>query len=175
METGLVLSRGGFPSFSARGCTQQLIPQHQGDYRRTIDGRLIYLGSSEKKYKTIIDCEDKTSMATASLMPGESVIVDCIQTLWQTIEHDLDSDLRIENVTREIMLSRPVVEGSVMVFNVKQEKIPYEQKDSQCVRVSHDARWVCFRPRLKMNVTAYYLKTDEWGGRCGWRLEMEEV
>ena len=75
METELILSVGGFPPLSARGCKQELIPVSKGALRRTINGELVLVGNQDLKYKSIIQCDDKTSLATNGLYPGAEVMV----------------------------------------------------------------------------------------------------
>ena len=83
METELILSVGGLPPLSARDCVQELIPIEQGRLRRTINGELIFVGKQWSKYRSVIYCTDKTTLATNGLIPGTVVKVGCIQRLWQ--------------------------------------------------------------------------------------------
>jgi hypothetical protein len=48
--------------------------------------------------------------------------------------------------------------------------------DSKTVNVVSDANvFVSYRPWLSMRVISLTLRTDEWGLKAGWRLELEEI
>ncbi len=86
MESELILNRGGFPPLSARGCIQHLMPIEAGLLRRTINGALIY---AEKplahKFRSIISCEDRASLALEGLWRGSEVRVGCISSCGVTL------------------------------------------------------------------------------------------
>lgn len=104
MESELILSRGGFPPLSARGCVQHLMPVETGALRRTINGGLVYTGKTgTHKYRSLISCEDKASLALEGLWRGSEVRVGCIQRLWQKV------------AGREAFLERDPVIGSIFV------------------------------------------------------------
>ncbi len=169
METELILSVGGFPPLSARGCIQQIIPLEQGKLRRTINGELIYVGKPISKYRSIIYCTDKTSLSTEGLNPGAPIQVGCIQRLWQKVMPDSGNN--------PILLERPPVEGSVTVIDEKQKSLKIQSVNNQEVQLK-DRDSVCFvsyRPWLNMRTVRYNLQTNEWGLKAGWQLELEEI
>jgi hypothetical protein len=169
METELILSVGGFPPLSARGCIQQIIPLEQGKLRRTINGELIYIGSPISKYRSIIYCTDKASLATEGLNPGAPVQVGCIQRLWQKVMPDPDN--------KPIMLERSPVEGSVSAIDGKQNPLEIQSVNNQEIQLK-DRQVICFvsyRPWLNMRTVRYNLQTNEWGLKAGWQLELEEI
>ena len=169
METELILSVGGFPPLSARGCQQDLIPVPQGSLRRTINGELVMVGSQELKYKSTIKCNDKTSLATDGLFPGCEVMVGCIQRLWQKVVENKDNE--------PVVLERHPVKGSVVVVDENQQEIKITSLDGKKVQLSDrsDTCYISYRPWLNMRAITYSLNTDEWGVKGGWSLEVEEI
>lgn len=112
MESELILNRGGFPPLSARGCIQHLMPLEAGLLRRTINGALVYAGKPlAHKYRSIISCEDKASVALEGLWRGSQVRVGCIQELW------------CQSAEQEILLERDPREGSVFAMTTAREEI----------------------------------------------------
>ena len=75
METELVISGVGLPPLSARGCVQELVPLAMGQFRRTVNGDLVFLGTNGKKYRTSISCEDKAVIATDGLEVGCQLLI----------------------------------------------------------------------------------------------------
>lgn len=157
METVLTLSVGGLPPFSARGCIQSLTPVSTGTFRRTIQQKLVYLGSPEKKYRTLIKCTDKTAIATAGLFPGAIVEVGCIQTVSQKIDEN------------EVVLERSPIPGSLYVDGGE-----IVLCDGARVVVT-GGTYVTYRPILTMRILRYALSTEEWEGKSSWELEAEEL
>ena len=164
METELVISGSGFPPLSARGCIQELVPVALGQFRRTVNGDLVFLGTNGKKYKTTISCEDKSVIATDGLEVGSIVDVSCIQRLWQ------------RSSGGKILLDRVPVAGSIHVIDEKHNSLPIICFDGQEITVaSHQPCYASYRPVLTMRVIRYSLKTDEWGVKTGWQMELEEI
>lgn len=167
MESELILSRGGFPPLSARGCIQQLMPIEAGTLRRTLSGALIYTGKTvAHKYRSIISCEDKASLALEGLWRGSEIRVGCIQRLWQTA------------TGQEAVLERDPVEGSIFVMTAKQEEKEVQKGTGRKIvfaeRIAGEA-FISYRPWLDMRVVTFSLMTNEWGLKAGWRLELEEI
>lgn len=164
METELVISRSGFPPFSARGCVQELIPVAMGQFRRTVNGDLVFLGTNGKKYKSVISCEDKTVVATDGLFVGMIVDVSCIQRLWQRCQG------------WQVSLERMPADGSIHAIDEHHNPLPVICFDGRDITVGTDKPcFVSYRPLLTMRIIRYVLKTDEWGVKTGWQLELEEV
>lgn len=167
MESELILTKGGLPPLSARGCIQQLFPLESGELRRTINGVLIYTGQPlVHKYRSIITCEDKASLAFEGLWRGSELLVGCVQRLWQ------------ESHQREVILERDPVEGSIFAVNSKQKVMKIREVVGRKVSVEGGGTeqiFICYRPWLKMRVVSFTLSTNEWGLTAGWRLELEEV
>jgi hypothetical protein len=169
METELILSVGGMPPLSARGCIQQIMPIPQGNLRRTINGELIYVGRPIAKYRSVIYCTDKASLATEGLSPGVTIQVGCIQRLWQKVLPDPDN--------KPIMLERTPVSDSVIVIDEQQRHLEIESVDKQEIRLKsrEGTCFVSYRPWLNMKTVRYNLQTNEWGLTAGWHLELEEI
>lgn len=168
METELILSVGGFPPFSARECQQELKLLNRGGFRRSIKGELIYLGSEDLKYQTIISCKDRTTLATDNFSPGITVEVGCIQKLWQEIHPP-------EEV---ILLRRPPVKGSIVVINTKKELVKFESLEKQKIKILdsfNERLFISYRPWLKTKIISFSLTTEEWELKGGWKLELEEI
>lgn len=157
METELSLSIGGFPPFSARGCVQELTPISTGKFRRTIGQKLVYLGSSEVKYRSIIRGEDKQSLATAGLHAGAVITLGCIQMISQKIESNV------------VVLERDFVAGSLSIQDGEIVSV-----EGRRVVVTGGA-FITYRPILTMRVIRYSLSTHEWEMKNTWELEMEEL
>lgn len=167
MESELILSRGGFPPMSARGCIQHLMPIEAGALRRTINGTLIYTGTSlNHKYRSIVTCEDKAAIALEGVWRGSVLRVGCIQRIWQKV------------VGYQALLERDPVEGSVFVLTAKQEEQEVQDMNGRKVVFAEQGSgeaFVSYRPWLDMRVVTFSLMTNEWGLKAGWRLELEEV
>lgn len=167
MESELILDRGGFPPLSARGCTQHLIPIGTGILRRTINGTLVYAGNTlAHKYRSVISCEDKASLALEGLWRGSEVRVGCIQHLWR------------QSTDKEVLLERDPVEGSVFAATSIRENVEIQNitgRKVALVKGGLEKVFVAYRPWLEMRVTSFTLMTDEWNLKAGWRLELEEV
>ncbi len=169
METELILSLGGLPPLSARGCVQELIPIEQGKLHRTINGELIFVGQMSSKYRSIIYCTDKTSLATTGLSPGTTIQVGCIQRLWQKITPD--------PLNSPVVLDREAVEESIIVMDNTQKPIAINHVDGTEVQLAdrQETYYLSYRPWLTMRTVRYNLHTDEWGLKTFWQLELEEV
>lgn len=164
METALVLSRGGLPPKSARGCIQELIPISQGQFKRTVNGDLIFMGMREKKYKTTISCQDTTVIATDDLIPGSIIQVSCIQPLWQKI------------IGGKATLERQPVVGSISIVDENKNPVHLVRCENNNIEIATiEAAYISYRPILTMRIISYSLKTNEWGVKSGWRLELEEI
>ena len=164
MESVLILSRGGLPPFSARGCTQELIPIALGECRRTINGELVFLGQGGKKYRSNITCADQTVIATDDVQPGMVVTVQCIQRLWQRVSGG------------EAQLERDFVPESLAAISEDKHTVEIAfVKDRQIKLHTTLPAFISYRPILNMRVVSYSLKTDEWQLKTSWKLELEEV
>ncbi len=173
METELTIEGGGFPPFSARGCQQVLTPIRNGEYRRTVEGKLMFIGNdSHHKYHTKIQGQDKTIPAIEKWWRGQHVRVGCIQRLCQ--------EFISNGVMQTIKLARLPVEGSVIIFDELQKA--YRLAIEQGVEVTlkeipptGKLLFISYRPLLEMMMTHHAIQTDEWGHQVGWVIELEEV
>lgn len=167
MESELILSRGGFPPLSARGCIQHLMPIKAGILRRTVNGALVYTGKPlTHKYRSIISCEDKASLALEELWRGSEVRVGCIQQLWRQV------------TGREVLLERDPVEESVFAITAMREEVAVRGVTGRKVEIAKgdlESVFISYRPWLDMRIISFSLVTNEWGLKAGWRLELEEI
>lgn len=169
-ETNLILGLLGMPPESARNCTQEISPIHNGEFRETVNGEPIFLKSSDKRrYKTTIICKDLNSPLVDKIWIGSQINVGCIQNLWQAIDIG----------KTEITLVRPPVKNSIGAIN--EEGVPvrftfFDSNNTVTIAEPKNTRiFVYFRPWLTMYVTNFRLETNEWGMSGGWRLDMEEI
>lgn len=168
METELIIEGCGFPPFSARGCNQELTIVEQGTFRRTVNGDLAYLGPENHKYRSVITCEDKVTLVNEGVLARGSIVrVGCLQRLWQ-------------QGGGQVTLEREAVTGSIVAMNASQKAVEMQVVNPKTIEVAResDAKEVVFisyRPWLVMRVISLTLRTDEWGLKAGWRLELEEM
>ena len=168
IETNLILGIPGLPPESARNCVQELTPIPNGEFKKSINGNLMFLETTQRRrYRSVISCHDINSAICDEIWIGTQISVGCIQNLWQTIEIG----------KTEINLIRPAVEGSVCALNNFGEHIKFDQTDETVkLRTESDQRiFVCFRPWMTMRVIDFSVETDEWGMRSGWKLISEEI
>lgn len=167
-ESNLILGIMGFPPESARNCIQELYPIPNGEFKKSINGNLLFLESTERKrYKSVISCKDINSPIIDGIWIGSQINVGCIQNLWQFI-----------NVGEmKIRLIRAPVKESVFAVNNAGEPIRFNLIDEEvCLEQAyHEKIFVCFRPWLTMKVIDFSLETNEWGMSGGWKIILEEI
>ncbi|MDR1561243.1 MAG: hypothetical protein LBS23_02710 [Holosporaceae bacterium] len=167
-ETNLMLGVAGLPPESARNCVQELTPIPNGEFKKSINGDLLFLETSERKrYKSIITCKDVNSPLADGIWVGSQIMVGCIQNLWQAINPG----------EMKIRLIRPAVKESICAVNNFGDPIKFKQTDNEVelYNACEEKIFVCFRPWLAMRVIDFSLETDEWGMSGGWKLILEEV
>lgn len=167
-ETNLLLGISGLPPESARNCVQELLPIPNGEFRRSINGDLLFLESSEnKKYKSVISCRDTNSPLADKIWIGSQIAVGCIQNLWQSLAPG----------ETKIQLLRPPVKDSVFVSSADgtPEKFKLSNATVELLKTYEEKIFVSFRPWLSMKVLDFSLETDEWGMTGCWRLRLEEL
>ena len=165
METELIIEGCGFPPLSARGCSQELTVATQGTFRRTVNGDLAYMGPESHKYRSIIHCEDKVTLVNEGVLARGSVVrIGCLQRLWQ-------------QGNGRIMLEREAVIGSVVAMDAAQKSVDAHVIDAKTVEVPNMQAdvFISYRPWLVMRVISLTLRTDEWGLKAGWQLDLEEI
>ncbi|MBP9753011.1 MAG: hypothetical protein KBD31_04305 [Proteobacteria bacterium] len=167
METVLTLSVGGLPPLSARGCEQILKPIQLGLMKRSVNGDLFHLGPQILKYQSIIRAKDQTVLASNGLYPGVIVDVGCIQPIWEKLDNQ-----------KGHILMRKAIESSIVVMNDTQENLFFNYSDGKIIlkdlNKAYDV-FICYRPVLKMRVTDFLIKTNEWTFESQWELTLEEV
>ncbi|MDR0753607.1 MAG: hypothetical protein LBE95_02990 [Holosporaceae bacterium] len=167
-ETNLILGVAGLPPESARNCVQELSPIINGEFRKSINGNLLFLETNERKrYRSVISCKDTNSPIIEGIWVGSQLSVGCIQNLWQIIN---PGELKLR-------LIRPAVDGSVCAVNSLGDAIQFRLTDNE-VELSKtfaDKIFICFRPWLIMKVINFSLETDEWNMSGGWKLFLEEI
>ena len=163
-ETCLSLGIVGFPPFSARGCTQDLMPIRGEETHRTVNGMLVTTTTPlHHKYQTVIKGKDKLAVALDQLWKGQDVRVGCLQRIWQKAE---------STVTE---LSRDPVEGSVMALDEDRKAIEVLAVEDKTVTLKAPG-YVGYRPQLMMKLMDFGYETEEWGeGASTWFIRLEEV
>lgn len=167
-ESNLILGMSGMPPQSARNCIQELSPVTNGEFRKSLNGDLLFLQSHDRKrYKSVISCKDNNSPLIDSIWIGSSITVGCIQNIWQSIEPG----------KKQLTLMRPAVAGSVCAVNNFGIPIKFELNDNnvELYKEYSETIYICFRPWLLMNVIDFCLETNEWGMTGGWKLVLEEI
>ncbi|MDR1361865.1 MAG: hypothetical protein LBJ16_01455 [Holosporaceae bacterium] len=167
IETNLMLGIEGLPPESARNCVQELFPIPNGEFKRSINGDLLFLESSEKKkYRSVISCRDVNSPLADKIWIGSRISVGCIQNLWQSI---VPGEVKIQ-------LLRPPVQDSVLAFNAAGDPERFILSDNalELLESSTEKIFVSFRPWLSMNVIDFSMETDEWAMTGCWKLTLEE-
>lgn len=167
-ETDLILEIIGkgnfFAPYSARECIQTLTPIPQGSLRRTINGKLVWVGQeTHRKFKSTITCKDKVPPAFDGLWRGDKVNVTCLQTLTQTIPQG----------AQEVTLEREPASLHLYDHSGKIWPAPIEQHFS--LPSDFSGGFVTYAPHLSMIVNNYTLELDEWGLTICWTLELVEV
>lgn len=168
METILTLSGIDFPPMSARGCKQTLSLIDAGRMLRTINGDLHYIDAGPAKYRSTIECEDKTAPSLNQISRGAELDVGCVQRLCQTLPAGVS----------ELQLTRDPVADSVVAMTKDQSVGVVAGVAGRKVRLAATEGcevYISYRPLLRMRVLNFELRTDEWGMAVGWRLELEEV
>ncbi len=124
METELIIEGVGFPPLSARGCRQELNLVEQGEFRRTVNGTLIYLGPEHQKYRSMIWCEDKVTLVSEGVLERGAVLrIGCLQRLWQ------------KSQKMDVTLERDAVDGSVVVMDTRQKTQRHVMKDQRRIEI----------------------------------------
>ena len=164
----IILGIAGLPQERARNCTQELIPIANGNFKKSINGNLLFVETSKRqKYRSIISCSDSLSPIIDKIWIGSQINIGCIQNLWQVIrpgETILD-------------LIRPAVFDSIRVIDKLGQNVPYSISGKRILlkKSSLQKTFVSFRPWLTMLVTNFSMKTNEWEMESGWKLESEEI
>lgn len=167
-QSNLTINVANFPPLSARGCIQtlQLIPN--GEFKRNINGELIFIQTTcEKKYKSSIECTDINSISIDNLWIGKIATVGCIQTLWQTVDIG----------TQECKLIRRAAPNSINALTKDGNSVEFVFDGTvlTLTKKLKEVVFVSFRPILEMYIIDFSLRTDEWGMNCMWKMLLEEV
>lgn len=167
-NSNLIINLAGHSSYSISNCTQELTPIPNGEFRKSINGNLLFLETSERhKYRSTIICKDGNAPFSNGIWIGSHVFIGCVQSLWQVVEPG----------HKQILLIRPAVAGSICVFNNFGDNIRFRIRDNEISlqQKYEDKVFVCFRPWLSMKVIDFVLETDEWNMKGGWKLQLEEI
>jgi hypothetical protein len=167
-ESDLILGVAGLPPESARNCIQELYPVPNGEFKKSVNGNILFLESSERrKYKSIISCKDVNTPIIDGIWIGSQITVGCIQNLWQSISPG----------ETKIKLIRPAVDKSVCAVDKYGEPVKFYISDNEVtLQNTYENRiFVGFRPWLTMKVINFSMETNEWGMTGGWNLTLEEI
>ncbi len=166
-ETRLILSQGGFPPFTARGCSQSLYPLESALLRRTVNGKLISLGApGQLKYRSVIRCEDEESPALEGLWPGTFVEVHCIQYLWQ------------KTFSPRLSLSRTPRIDSLKAIDQKKRPYGVKWQNNEAILETEEQEgpwYLGYQPILTMTVITHESHHQEWGDKNPWSITLEET
>ncbi|MBT4879671.1 MAG: hypothetical protein HON43_01690 [Alphaproteobacteria bacterium] len=171
-DSELVIGGIGFPEFSARGCVQKLIPLETGRYFRTINGKLRYAGQQERKYRTVITCQDKTVPDFHSVKSDQEFQVQCISRLWQRVprEAERDGDSIVCSLKRDPVPGSPLVHqgGKIIIpINVSEKNVS--------IPIISGNVFITYRPLLRMHLINFETTYHEWDLTWGWKMLLDEV
>ena len=164
----IILGIAGLPQERANNCIQELFPVANGEFKKSINGNLLFVETSDRqKYQSIISCNDLCSPIIDKIWIGTQINVGCIQNLKQVI---YPGKTKME-------LIRPAVAGSINVTDHRGQSVPFSVAENQILlkKSSNQKIFVSFKPWLTMMVTNFSMKTNEWTLECGWKLESEEI
>lgn len=167
-ETNLILGVNGLPPESARNCVQELRPIPNGEFKRTVNGNMVFLESNkDRKYRSVISCKDLNFPIIDEIWVGSRIKIGCIQNLWQSIPQG----------TTKITLCRKPVDGSVCIINSVGDPIKFTCNNSEIeIDTTYAEKvFVCFRPWMQMQVTDFSIETNEWGMSGTWKIISEEL
>jgi uncharacterized protein YjeT (DUF2065 family) len=162
-----IIGKGNFfAPYSARECIQTLTPLPQGSLRRTINGKLVWVGqTTHRKFRSTLTCKDKAPPAFDGLWRGDKVNVTCLQTLTQTIPQG----------SQEITLEREPASICLYDHLGKRWEITHQSKQHIQLTPGYPGGFITYAPCLSMMVENYTLEVDEWGLTAFWTLELVEM
>ena len=164
----IILGIAGLPQERAKNCVQELFPVVNGEFKKSINGNLIFVETfNRQRYRSIISCSDLNSPIINKIWIGTEINVGCIQNLCQVI-HPGETVLD---------LVRPAVSNSIRVTNCLGQSVLHSVLGNQILlqKPNDQKIFVSFRPWLTMLVTNFSMKTNEWKMESGWTLELEEI
>ena len=166
--TILHISGMGFPPYATNRCTQTLEAIPQGPFVRTLDGKLVFIGTVlNHKYKSVIQGEDNNTPTLAMLACGQEVVVQCMQSLWE------------EATGEQVILSRPTTPNTISAVDRQGDDVPLVIEAPQQVRLEEGLIsfpvFIQYYPVLKMLVRSFALEAGQENYSTKWRLELEEV
>lgn len=164
----IILGIAGLPQERTRNCVQELFPVANGEFKKSINGNLIFVETSDRqKYRSIISCNDLNSSIIDKIWIGTQINIGCIQNLCQVIRPG-------ETV---LDLIRPAVANSIRVINHLGQSVSHSVLGNQIIlqKPNDQKIFVSFKPWLTMLVTNFSMKTNEWKMENGWKLESEEI
>ncbi len=164
----IILGISGLPKERAKKCVQELFPIANGELKKSINGNLLFVETSNRQtYRSVISCEDLFSPIIDKIWIGTQIEVGCIQNLWQVV---YPGETEVDLVRPAVADSINVVDflGKNVAHSVSENRIKLKKPNNQKV-------FIRFRPWLRMIVTNFSMKTNEWAMECGWQLESEEI
>ncbi len=167
-ETLLKLGDIVIPAGAGRGITQTVTPIENGSIRRTVNGELIDLTRQEsRKYASAISAGDNagTAPAFAGLWRGQTLVVECIKTIRQTVFP----------ASLSATLIRSPVAGSVVGRDALGAKVNPSSVVDRLATFPSNVVMIEFRPILTMKVLSVNEDVNEYEASETWSLELEEV
>lgn len=165
MESLLSIEGLSFPRFSSRDARQTIYPVKWGEFRRTVNGDLKYVGlPGQDKYKSVINCDDEVLPPFHQNWVGQDAKIGSLALLSET--HKVDE-------TGVIRLHRAAVQNQIICDVAHIECEGREVKFPK----AHEGEYVTvqYRPILHAKITHFVVKDHEWDNKVSWQLEVEEV
>ena len=70
----IILGIAGLPQERARNCVQELIPIANGNFKKSVNGNLLFLETSKRqKYRSVISCSDSQSPIIDKIWIGSQI------------------------------------------------------------------------------------------------------
>jgi hypothetical protein len=165
----LQISGMGFPPYSTNNCTQTLEMIPQGEFVRTLEGDLVFVGTTQNhKYKTLIQGEDVNAPTLSMLSCGRQVLVHCIQPLWQEIAEP-----------QAVLHRPPSVSEPIAAITQQGDSVQVIEETPQHVRIIDDDApfpiFLVYYPILSMLVRSFTIEGSTEEQPTNWRLELEEI
>ena len=157
----------GLPVGSDRQIRETLSPVEAGEFRRSVNGRLVALvDPAFRKYRISLSGSDLHPPALAGIWPGRELSVVPVSVLTQ----------RLAGATT-INLERPTRADLVSVRTDTNAPVPVLSVVGRTVTLGAytGAAWLRYRPVLECLVTSWSADEDEAAAASSWSLELEEV
>ncbi len=163
----LTIQEIGLPPITLKKAHQKLSLISSDQLLRTVNGDLVTLGNSCKKYRLEAWGETLDTPELRRLTKGQDVEVHLPQRVFQSI------------MESRVTLEHRAVPSSILVMGLKKEPIPFEVIDDRTIGVEDTLTngdfTVSYLPIFQMKVLDLSYETSSEGFEFKWRLVLEEI